>query len=240
VKEAGFMADVPVQLIVAAFQDETGADRALGELKEAKKEKLVNIKDAAILRKDAKGELHVSETGDMTGTKGGVIGGVVGAGLAVMTGGATLALTGLGALAGGLTAKLRDSGFKDERLRRLGESLKPGSSAIVAVIEHTWVAEAEEQFRKAGGEVVTEEIAADIAEQLNSGREVGYTAIADSEGAVAGRFVTDPASGVPVDSGAAGSAPSSTPPSALPGPSTGTQTGTPPDTSADIPTRQSA
>ena len=56
------MADVPVQLIVAAFQDENGAEAALAELKEAKKEKLVNIKDAAVLRKDAKGELHIKET----------------------------------------------------------------------------------------------------------------------------------------------------------------------------------
>ena len=73
------MADVPVQLIVAAFQDEKGADNALSQLKEAKKEKLVNIKDAAVLRKDDKGELHVSEIGDMTGARGGMIGGVVGA-----------------------------------------------------------------------------------------------------------------------------------------------------------------
>ena len=197
------MADVPVQLIVAAFQDEKGADNALEELKKAKKEKLVNIKDAAVLRKDEKGSLHVSEIGDMTGTRGGVIGGVVGAGLAIITGGATLALTGLGAAAGGLAAKLRDSGFKDERLRRLGEGLKPGSSAIVAVIEHTWVKELEAELEKAGAEILVEEIAADVAAQLEAGKEVGYTAIADSHGGAAARVVSEPASGTaqPSDAG---------------------------------------
>ena len=185
------MADAPVQLLIAAFQDEGGASAALSMLKEAKKEKLVAIKDAAILRKDAQGKLHVSETGDMTGTRGGVIGAVVGAGLGILSGGATLALTGIGAIAGGLAGKLRDSGFDDSRLRKLGEGLKPGSSAIVAVIEHTWVADLQEDLRKAGAEVVTEAIAADIAAQLEAGRSAAYTAIATEEGMAAGRIVTE-------------------------------------------------
>src|SRR4051812_8126407 len=141
------MADVPVQLIVAAFQDENGAEAALAELKEAKREKLVNIKDAAILRKDVKGELHIKEPSDMTGKKGAGVGGVVGVGLAVLTGGASIPLMALGAATGGIAAKIRDTGFKDERLRKLGTGLKPGSSAIVAVIEHTWIQEAEEEMR---------------------------------------------------------------------------------------------
>jgi uncharacterized membrane protein len=162
------MADVPVQLIVAAFKEEQGADNALAQLKEIKKEKIVNIKDAAVLRKDAQGKLNINEIGDMTGTRGGVVGGVVGAALGVISGGATLALTGVGALAGGLAAKLRDSGFNDERLRTIGGGLQPGSSAIVAVIEHTWVAELEKELEQIGAQVVTEAIAADVAAQLDS------------------------------------------------------------------------
>jgi uncharacterized membrane protein len=185
------MADAPVQLLIAAFQDEGGATAALQMLKEAKKEKLVAIKDAAVLRKDAQGKLHVSETGDMTGTRGGAIGAVVGAGLGILTGGAALAIAGIGAVAGGLAAKLRDSGFNDERLRKLGEGLKPGSSAIVAVIEHTWVKDMEEELRKAGADVVTEAIAADIAAQLEAGHDTAYTAIASDQGIAAGQMITD-------------------------------------------------
>ena len=186
------MTKAPVQLLIAAFQDESGADASLAVLKEAKKEKLVNIKDAAVLRKDTGGKLHVNEIGDMTGTRGGVVGGVVGAGLGILTGGAALALMGVGAVAGGLAAKLRDSGFNDDRLKRLGQSLKPGSSAIVAVIEHTWIAEAQAELEKAGAEVITEAIEADIAAQLDAGRDVGYTAIADEEGGSLGRVVKGP------------------------------------------------
>ena len=185
------MADAPVQLLIAAFRDEGGASAALQMLKEAKKEKLVAIKDAAVLRKDPEGKLHVNDIRDMTGTRGAVIGGVVGAGLGIITGGAALAIAGIGALAGGLAARLRDSGFNDARLKKLGEGLTPGSSAIVAVIEHTWVADLQEEFQKAGAEVVTEAIAADIAAQLEAGRDTAYTAVASDEGIAAARMVTE-------------------------------------------------
>jgi uncharacterized membrane protein len=162
------MTDAPVQLIVAAFKEEGGADAALAELKEIKKEKIINIQDAAVLRKDSQGKLHVNEIGDMTGTRGGAVGGVVGAGLGILSGGATLALTGIGAVVGGLAAKLRDSGFNDQRLRTIGSGLTPSSSALVAVIEHAWVTEIERELQAAGAQVVTEAIAADVAAQLDA------------------------------------------------------------------------
>jgi uncharacterized membrane protein len=189
------MADAPVQLLIAAFQDEGGASAALQMLKEAKKEKLVALKDAAVLRKDAEGKLHVNEIGDMTGTRGAGIGALVGAGLGIITGGAALAVAGVGAIAGGLAAKLRDSGFNDARLKKLGEGLTPSSSAIVAVIEHTWVADLEAEMKKAGAEVVTEAIAADIAAKLEAGQNTAYTAVATDEGVAGAQITTEGQSG---------------------------------------------
>jgi len=187
------MSNGEIQLMIAAFQDENAAEAALGALKEAKKEKLIDIKDAAVLRKDTSGKLHVKEVGDMGGTKGAVIGGVVGAALGVLSGGVTIALTGVGALAGGLAAKLRDSGFNDDRLKKLGEGLKPGSSAIVAVTGDKQLAqEVIDELRKAGAaDVLTESISADVASQLDAGRDVIYGATAGPEGATAGRAFTD-------------------------------------------------
>src|SRR5215203_1255170 len=121
------MSDVPVQIVVAAFKDEATADQALRDLKELQSEKQIKIRDAAVLRKDAAGKLHVKETEDMGAVIGGVTGGVIG----LLAGPVGLAV-GLGAVIGGLAAKMRDSGFNDERLKRLGEGLTPGSSAIVA------------------------------------------------------------------------------------------------------------
>ncbi|MGD9144873.1 MAG: DUF1269 domain-containing protein [Anaerolineae bacterium] len=92
-----------------------------------------------------------------------------------------------GALIGGLAAKLRDSGFSDARLRTIGESLQPGTSAIMAVIEHKWVAELEKQLEETEADVTTMAIAADVAEQLDADREVAYTALSASDAFAAGR-----------------------------------------------------
>ena len=182
------MSDVPVQLIVAAFKDEAAAKEALKALKEAKKEGLIKIENAAVLRKDEKGKLHVKETHDMGGGKGAALGGVGGAAIGLIAGAALAGPVVFGALVGGLVAKLRDSGFSNERLETLGEGLQPGSSAIVAVVEHTWVAKVEEALAEAEADVMTAEIKADIAAQLEADHEVAYSVIASDEGIVAGRF----------------------------------------------------
>ena len=185
------MSDVPMQIIVAAFQDENEADQALKSLKEAKKEKLISIDNAAVIRKDEEGKLHIKETADMGGGKGAGIGTLVGGAIGLIGGPVGVVAGGaLGAVVGGLTAKLYDGGFKDDRLRQIGTSLQPGTSAIVAVIEHRWVAELERELAEEGADVTTAALAADIAEQLQEGGEVSYTTLSSEEGVAAVRVAT--------------------------------------------------
>jgi uncharacterized membrane protein len=181
------MSEVPVQVVIAAFQEEKGADEVLKELKAAKWAGLIGIQNAAVIRRDQKDKLHIKELKDWGGGKGAVFGGALGAVVGVLAGPGALAVGAAGALIGGLAAKLRDSGFSDARLRTVGESLQPGTSAIVAVIEHTWVAELERQMEEAEADVLTMSIAADVAEQLDAGREVAYTALSTSDAFTAGR-----------------------------------------------------
>ena len=182
------MTDNPIQLVVAAFQDEQTAKAALKELKKAQKAKLIQIENAAVLRKDEKGKLHIKETGDMGGGKGAALGGVGGAAIGLIAG-ATLAVPAVvGALVGGLVAKLRDSGFSDARLQAIGEGLTPGSSAIIAVVEHRWVGKLEEALAELEVDLLTLELQADIAEQLEAGHDVAYSALATQEGFAVGRI----------------------------------------------------
>ncbi|MBK7916552.1 MAG: DUF1269 domain-containing protein [Chloroflexi bacterium] len=92
-----------------------------------------------------------------------------------------------GAAIGGLIGKKQDIGFPNERLQQIGESLKPETSAIVAVIEHKWVAQLEDELAELGAEVMTAAIAADIAEQLDAGKDVAYSALSSAEGLSASR-----------------------------------------------------
>lgn len=109
------MSDVPVQVIVAAFKEEETADEALKALKEAKKERLIGIQDAAVIRRDEDNKLHIKETADMGGGKGAAVGGILGGVIGLIGGPAGVVLGGAaGAAVGGFTAKLFDAGIPDE------------------------------------------------------------------------------------------------------------------------------
>lgn len=160
--------DVPIEVVVAAFDSENGAEEALHNLKEAKKEGLIGIQNAAVLWKDEKGKLRFKETADMRGGKGAAVGGIIGGVVGLIFPPSILASAAVGAAVGGLSARLRDAGFPDERLRRVGEGLKPNTSALIAVIEHVWVLDVEQRLREFGADVITEAVRADIAAQLES------------------------------------------------------------------------
>lgn len=181
--------DTPVQIVVAAFNDDAGASVALTDLKQARDARLIEIEAAAVLRKDDKGKLHVKETADMSGRKGATLGGVAGAAIGLLAGPALVVPAAVGALIGGLAARARDSGFSNSGLEKIGESLTPGSSALIAVVKHAWVDRLKEELAREGAEMLTEQLQADIARQLEAGHDVAYSALASTQGFAAGRFV---------------------------------------------------
>ena len=186
------MSDVPVQVIVAAFKEEETADEALKTLKEAKKERLIGIQDAAVIRRDEDNKLHIKETADMGGGKGAAVGGVLGGIIGLIGGPAGVVLGGAaGAAVGGFTAKLFDAGIPDERLEEIGSALTPGTSAIIAIIEHKWVAEVEQELAQAGADVLTEALRDDIAKQLAEGKEVMYSTVSTDESLTTSRVAAD-------------------------------------------------
>ena len=188
--------NVPVQVVVAAFQTEDAAKAAYKELKLAKKAKLISIDNAAILRKDEKGKLHIKETHDMGGGKGAGIGALVGGAIGLLTGGVGLVGAGaVGALVGGITAKLHDGGFKDERLKKIGDGLEPGTSALIAVVEHDWVDELQKELEDEATDIMVANLSADIAQQLQAGGELAFTAVT-SEGGMAMERVASSEEGV--------------------------------------------
>ena len=148
------MSEVPVELIVAAFQDEKGADAVLKELKQAKREKLIGIDNAAVIRKDEKGKVHINETADIGGGKGAAMGAATGVAIGLIAGSLTLA--------GVLAAKFTDAGFDDGRLKTIGKGLTPGSSAIIAVVKRKWIEQVRQELEEMQADVVTEALAADI------------------------------------------------------------------------------
>lgn len=185
--------NVPVQLIVAAFTDEKGADEAWKQLKSAKWQGIIGIDNMAKIRRDEKNKIHIRESGDPGGGRGAAIGAVLGGAIGAIAGplGAVVLGGATGAVVGGLTAKYHDAGIPNDRLKQIGEALQPGTSAIVALIEHKWVAELQKELEEQATDVVVAEISADIADQLSQGKDVGYTAVATDDALTTARVAGD-------------------------------------------------
>ena len=156
----------PLDAIVAAFPDEGGAAKALKELRGVDKD-LIGIKQAAVLVRTTDGKLEIRESHHVG--RGAVLGGLAGAVVGLVAGPIGWVTVG-GAAVGALAARLRDSGFPDDRLKEIGEALTPGTSALVAIVEHRWVLKLEEQLRAAGAKYATEVVKADVAAQLEEAK----------------------------------------------------------------------
>jgi uncharacterized membrane protein len=163
------MVENPVELIVAAFDEEERAAEVLDELKELEKMKFIGMWNAAVLSKDQDGKLKLRETAEAKGIRRGAgIGAIAGGILGLLAGGPIGGIV-LGAAAGGLTGKVIDLGFSNKELKELGELMGPGTSAIIAVIEHKWVGDLVGALEEYGAQIVRQQLGDEIALTIATG-----------------------------------------------------------------------
>ena len=77
----------------------------------------------------------------------------------------------VGGAGGGVWGKIRDKGFKDDDLKAVGDSLEPGTSAIIAIAEDRVIERLErgiEGYRNIARHAVSAEAAAAIVAEVDS------------------------------------------------------------------------
>lgn len=156
-----------VDLLIFEFPSEREATQGLAYLRLMKDENVISILDAAIISHDAKGKIHIKETADPGGKQGALIGAVAG-GLIGLLGGPAGVVIGAaaGAGVGGFAAKKIDMGIPNDRMKDIAEALKPGKSAIIALIEQTWAKQAADEMQKFDANVIRENIRDEISAHL--------------------------------------------------------------------------
>lgn len=157
----------PMELLVSAYNEPSKADSVLQQMKKAEKDGLIRIANAAILTKDSDGKVNIHETEDVDSRKGAIFGAITG-GLLGLLGGPIGAILGAaaGAATGGFAAKKLDFGFENDALDELKEGLTPGSSAIIAIVEHAWVDKVIAELEKFEGKLFRRMLMGQIADQL--------------------------------------------------------------------------
>src|SRR3954451_2496681 len=164
------MSDNPIQIFIAVYGDEVMAKQSLHDFQAMNREGSIELIDAVVVVRGADGKVKFEETADPSGRKwakrGAIAGGVVG----LIFPPSIIVSAAVGGGAGGIWGKIRDKGFKDEDLKQIGNSLPPGSSAIIAVAEDRMVEQLERAlsgYEKIAKHAVSAEAAAAIVAEVD-------------------------------------------------------------------------
>jgi uncharacterized membrane protein len=164
------MTDKSVEVFVAAFGNETQAGEALKDFRAMDREGSIDLIDAVVVVHGADGKVRFQETADPSGKKwakrGAIAGGLVG----LIFPPSIIVSAAVGGAGGGVWGKIRDKGFKDDDIKAIGESLEPGTSAIIAIAEDKVVERLEkglEGYRKIAHHALSAEAAAEIEAEID-------------------------------------------------------------------------
>jgi uncharacterized membrane protein len=153
-------------LIVIGYPDEETAQKAWDELVRLQHDFLVDLEDAAVIRRDRNGKLHVTTPahhavawGTFSGLSWGVLTGLIFLfPLAPLTGLA-------GGIMGAALGAAGNLGIKDEFRQRVQDLVQPGTSAILVIVRKVTPDKFLEAMRPYGGTVLQTSLPHD-AEQL--------------------------------------------------------------------------
>jgi uncharacterized membrane protein len=164
----------PRKLLVLAFESSLQAMEAYLAVSRLMGQGSVLVQDAVFITKRQDGKVRVTETLDVTPGEAAVRGSLWGALLGVLVAGPIGMLAGAAINAGGyaLIAKLVDIGVSDAKVKEIGDSLAPGSTALALLVSHVDDdALVTEMKRFAGAKLVEATVSAETIAELRTALE---------------------------------------------------------------------
>ena len=129
------------ELIVLAFDNEEGAFQARDRLLEIQQARLLQLADAAVVVRRADGKVKVKQLRNLVGS--GAFGGAFWGLLVGLLFAAPWMGVALGAAAGATVGGLSDYGVDDKFIKRVGQTIEPGHSALFLLVHQanleTWL-----------------------------------------------------------------------------------------------------
>lgn len=156
-----------IGLVAKVFDEADKAAEALEFVQTLHRDHIIKLLQAAVLVKDDDGTTHLQDTKNLDPKRSRVFGAVAG-GLVGLLGGPVGVVIGAlaGAGVGSLASKFIDKGFSDEFLTKLQASLKPGSSALLVLVEHEFMLPLSEALKETGGIVLEQSLTDEVVQQL--------------------------------------------------------------------------
>ena len=119
-------------LVVLAFETETGAAEMGDTMKRLQKQELISLDDAAFVTRKPDGKAKVKQANSLVGA--GALGGAFWGMLIGLLFFAPWLGLAIGAISGAIAGKYSDVGIDDDFIKEVGDTIEPGHSALFLLI----------------------------------------------------------------------------------------------------------
>ncbi len=157
------------QLILATFDSEEAADKAVEEIKSwDQASDLIKLGGVGVVVKDQNGKIKQAKLGGRQGGKGADIGLLLGMIWAIPTGGLSLAGGAIyGAIGGGAIGSFFQKGFKftKEDAQRLDKELTAGHAVVGVMANDYEASQVTDKLTQLGGKVETHEVTDQVLQE---------------------------------------------------------------------------
>jgi uncharacterized membrane protein len=153
-------------LVVIGYDDEFKAQEVRLKLRKLQKDYLIDLEDAVVAVKDAKGKIKLHQAINLTAA-GAIGGGFWGSliGLIFLN---PLLGAAVGATAGAVSGALADVGIDDKFMKELASNMNPGSSALFVLVRKATPDKVLAELEGSGGKVLKTSLSHDDEAKLQA------------------------------------------------------------------------
>jgi uncharacterized membrane protein len=154
-------------LVVIDYESEVKAEEVRLALLKMQKEYLIDLEDAVVVVRDAKGKVRLRQMHNLTAA-GAASGGFWGALIGMLFLNPLFGFA-IGAAAGAISGSLNDVGIDDNFMKELAQTLKPGTAALCILIRQMTQDKVLEELHKFGGTLIKTNLCHENEEKLRKG-----------------------------------------------------------------------
>lgn len=151
-------------LVVIGYESEVKAEEVRLALLKMQKDYLIDLTDAVVAVREENGKVKLRQMYNMTAA-GAVGGGFWGTLVGLLFLNPLFGLA-VGAGAGAISGALSDVGIDDAMMKKLAETLKPGTAALCVLIRQMTADKVLEEIQKFGGTVIKSNLSHENEEKL--------------------------------------------------------------------------
>lgn len=153
-------------LVVIGYESEVKAEEVRLALLKMQREYLIDLGDAVVIVRDQDGKIGLRQLFNVT-TAGAVGGGFWGTLIGMLFMNPLFGLA-VGAAAGAISGALTDVGIDDGFLKKLAETLKPGTAALALLVRRATPDKVVEEIKQFGGTVLKTSLSHDDETKLQT------------------------------------------------------------------------